>query len=175
MYKQWLNPRIIGLSFIALFSGIGVFGQVPTKSEIAIEKVATIVDRKNVPFPVQDSIRYVSGIVVDESGEPLIAVAVQVKGTAYGVISDFEGRFKMDKPLKVGDVLVFSYLGYEDKEYEIKDYDPVNMHMEMDTTIRMVLDNSIICILGEVSVDDVYSAHGDAKKPFWKRILFFLK
>ena len=37
----------------------------------------------------------VSGVVVDEAGEPLIGVSILVKGTTNGSITDFDGNFTL--------------------------------------------------------------------------------
>lgn len=61
----------------------------------------------------------VSGIVVDEAGEPLIGVAVMEKGnTTNGAATDIDGRFtlRVDNP---EDVLQFSYIGYEETEMKV--------------------------------------------------------
>ena len=60
----------------------------------------------------------VTGVVVDESGEPLIGVSIQVKGTTNGTITDFDGNFTVDN-VKSSDVLVFSYIGYSNQEITV--------------------------------------------------------
>lgn len=52
----------------------------------------------------------ITGTVVDEKGEPLIGVAVQVKGTSRGTVTNLDGQFTLD--VKEGDMLEFSYIGY---------------------------------------------------------------
>ncbi|MDR3235205.1 MAG: carboxypeptidase-like regulatory domain-containing protein, partial [Prevotellaceae bacterium] len=57
----------------------------------------------------------VRGTVKDETGEPLIDVAVFLKGTRYGTVSNLDGYFE----IAVDDnesVLVFSYIGCKTKE-----------------------------------------------------------
>lgn len=56
----------------------------------------------------------IQGEVVDEKGEPLIGVSVLVKGTAIGVITDFDGKFVLDVPNGNSDI-IFSYIGYKDQ------------------------------------------------------------
>lgn len=53
----------------------------------------------------------VSGLVVDEKGEPLIGVTVKVNGTSLGTSTDLDGKFTINIPNKKG-VLTFSYVGY---------------------------------------------------------------
>ncbi|MFA6912780.1 MAG: SusC/RagA family TonB-linked outer membrane protein, partial [Proteiniphilum sp.] len=56
------------------------------------------------------------GTVYDESGETLPGVSIFLKAQAMvGTATDIDGKFKI-KASK-GDVLVFSYIGYENKEY----------------------------------------------------------
>ena len=58
----------------------------------------------------------VAGIVLDEQGQELIGVSVQIKGKqGVGVVTDFDGRFKMTG-VPAGSTLVFSYIGYETRE-----------------------------------------------------------
>ncbi len=53
----------------------------------------------------------VTGMVVDEKGEPLIGVTVKVSGTTLGTSTDLDGKFTLNVPNKKG-VLTFSYVGY---------------------------------------------------------------
>lgn len=60
----------------------------------------------------------VSGKVVDEKGEPLPGVTVVLKGTATGVITDFEGNFNLTNVS--GDaILVFSFVGMRSQEISV--------------------------------------------------------
>src|SRR5690606_32168769 len=57
----------------------------------------------------------IEGLVKNSEGEPLIGVNVQVKGTAQGTATDFEGRFTLED-LNENAILVFSYIGYQTVE-----------------------------------------------------------
>lgn len=59
----------------------------------------------------------ITGKVVDENNQPAIGANVVVKGTTQGVSTDLKGTFTI--PVKKGDVLVFSYLGYKPQEVTI--------------------------------------------------------
>lgn len=69
-----------------------------------------------IPPPYVDAVAIVqqnaqiTGTVVDEKGEPLIGVAVQVKGTSRGTVTNLDGQFTLD--VKERDMLEFSYIGY---------------------------------------------------------------
>ena len=47
-------------------------------------------------FPISQSVQQtktVTGLVVDETGEPVIGASVVVEGTTNGTITDFDGKF----------------------------------------------------------------------------------
>ncbi len=58
---------------------------------------------------------HVSGVVVDEKGEPIIGASVQVKGTSLGTISDYDGNFELDVP-DGSDMLIVSFVGLQTLE-----------------------------------------------------------
>ena len=57
----------------------------------------------------------VSGVVVDEKGDPIPGAAIQAKGTTLGTISDYDGKFEMNVPESVK-TLVVSFLGMKTTE-----------------------------------------------------------
>lgn len=62
----------------------------------------------------------ITGTVKDKkSGEALIGATVNIKGTAKGAATDYEGAFKIKVAESFPIVLVFSYMGYLAKEVTI--------------------------------------------------------
>ena len=59
----------------------------------------------------------VSGVVKDNTSEPLPGVSVVVKGTTTGTTTDFDGNYALSA-IK-GAILVFSYVGYETQEVAV--------------------------------------------------------
>jgi len=59
----------------------------------------------------------VSGLVTDNSGNALPGVNVVIKGTNVGVSSDFDGNYQINA--NNGQILVFSYVGYETLELTV--------------------------------------------------------
>ena len=55
----------------------------------------------------------ISGVVLDESGEPYIGATVMVRGTTEATITDLDGKFVLN--LKEDATLVISYIGCETK------------------------------------------------------------
>jgi TonB-linked SusC/RagA family outer membrane protein len=74
----------------------------------------------------------VSGTVTDSSGNSLIGVSVQVKGTSQGTVTDANGRYKLAASQNA--ILVFSFIGYQTKEAEINGRETVNVVLFAATT-----------------------------------------
>ena len=70
------------------------------------------------PMYAQNNERTVTGVVNSIDG-PLLGVAVVLKGTASGVLTNDKGEFTFPAALKENDVLVISYMGYETAEIVI--------------------------------------------------------
>lgn len=72
--------------------------------------------------------RSVSGIVKDESGSPIPGVAIVVKGTTHGALTDLDGKYQLN--LTAGDkILVFSFVGMKPQEITIGDQRTINVTM----------------------------------------------
>ena len=69
----------------------------------------------------------VSGTVSDNTGS-LPGVSVSIKGTTTGSETDFDGKYSIKT--KVGDVLVFSYLGYKTVEITVGDSNVIDVTLE---------------------------------------------
>jgi len=59
----------------------------------------------------------VSGIVTDDTSQPIPGVSVVIKGTTTGTSTDFDGNYTIKA--NNGDTLVFSYVGYEAQEVTV--------------------------------------------------------
>jgi TonB-linked SusC/RagA family outer membrane protein len=69
------------------------------------------------PMDAIQAAETIKGAVKDAKGQPLPGVSVSIKGTSQGTQTDANGAFSISA--KVGDVLVFSYLGYVKQEVPI--------------------------------------------------------
>jgi len=56
----------------------------------------------------------VTGTIKDTEGTPLIGATVMIKGTSTGTDTDFDGNYSIKA--EEGQTLVFSYIGYKNKE-----------------------------------------------------------
>lgn len=67
----------------------------------------------------------VSGTVTNSKGESLLGASILVKGTSTGAQTDFDGKYSLQA--NKGDVLVFSYLGYQTLERTIAGESIINV------------------------------------------------
>ena len=103
----------------------------------------------------------VTGVVTDESGEPLIGVTVLVKGGSQGSVTDLEGKFTL--VANVGDVLQFSYIGYVSQEVKLKDLKLLRVVLREDANL---LDEVVVIGYGSMKKKDLTGAitHVQAEK-----------
>lgn len=100
----------------------------------------------------------VRGTVIDANNEPLIGVNVSVKGTANGAITDLEGRFTLN--VKAGDVLVFSYIGYQKQEIPVQDGKALKVTLREDSE---TLDEVVVIGYGTSRKKDITGAIASVK------------
>lgn len=83
--------------------------------------------------------RTVSGIIVDNYGEPVIGANVVERGTTNGIITDTEGNFSLN--IDINAVLRVSYIGYITQEVAIGNQNHVTITLQEDT---QALDEVIV-------------------------------
>ncbi len=74
----------------------------------------------------------ISGMVLDEQGQPLPGTAVLVKGTTIGTTTDLEGRYSLTLPATAKTV-VFSFVGMRMEEIPIQGRSSLNVTLMQDT------------------------------------------
>lgn len=72
----------------------------------------------------------ISGKVIDDQKDPLIGVSITVKGAAKGTTTDAAGVYKLD--VASGSTLVFSYVGFLNKEVVVGNQTIINLTLEAD-------------------------------------------
>lgn len=78
--------------------------------------------------PVNEELK---GIVIDGNGEPVIGAGVIIQGTSTGVVTDFDGSFKI--AAKEGDVLLITCLGYKESLFTVGEKKVVAITLADDT------------------------------------------
>ncbi|WP_181896334.1 SusC/RagA family TonB-linked outer membrane protein [Seonamhaeicola aphaedonensis] len=75
----------------------------------------------------------VVGVVYDNQGVPLPGANILIKGTTKGVVTDFDGKFSIDANLS--DILLITYVGMEDMEILVRNYEPLNINMKQSSAL----------------------------------------
>lgn len=97
----------------------------PTVASLKGEPVSTIQSS-------QQQTGKLSGIVVDEKGEPVIGANVTIKGTTIGTITDLDGQFNLEN-VTGKNTLLISYIGYLPQEIEVGNKRVFNVVLKEDT------------------------------------------
>lgn len=95
--------------------------------------------------------RTLTGMVSDETGEPLIGVNILIKGTSNGTATDFDGNFTLTVP-DDATALVFSYTGYKRQEVAITSESVYNVVMSGDSEL---LEEVVVVGYGTVRKSDL--------------------
>jgi TonB-linked SusC/RagA family outer membrane protein len=119
-----------------------------------------------LPPSVKKEYQQISGIVTDVNGEPFMGVTLMVKGTQNGTITNSDGWFFINADM--GDILVFSYLGFKTQEIVIGEGVPVgdtlNIIMEessddLDEVIitgyNTVIEKRLTGAINEIETEDI--------------------
>jgi len=94
----------------------------------------------------------VSGLITDMSGDNLPGVNIVIKGTNVGVSSDFDGNYQINA--ENGQILVFSYIGYNNIELTVKEANQDVVMTESDSE----LDEVVVIGYGSVKKKDLTGA-----------------
>lgn len=85
----------------------------------------------------------ITGKVTDDKGLPLPGVNILVKTTSNGTQTDFDGLYSIET--SQGSILIFSYLGFADKEVTVGASSTIDVQMEPSSN---VLDEVIVTAQG---------------------------
>jgi TonB-linked SusC/RagA family outer membrane protein len=100
-------------------------------------------ERKTDEFvlPTIVALARISGRVVDENNKPLQGVSVLIKGLSVGTNTDANGSFSIDVPDNSSGILVFSFVGMESQEVNVKGKTEVNvtLHQVVQAQTEIVI------------------------------------
>jgi TonB-linked SusC/RagA family outer membrane protein len=118
-YSRHLKALLTSILLIFLYAHISV--QAATLDSVELIKVKTYISEISV-----------KGIVKDEYGNPLPGAGVTVKGTSNVTITDLGGNYTLNDVLD-DDVLMFTYVGFENKEVYVNGKSEINVTLGEDT------------------------------------------
>lgn len=124
-----------------------------------IDKQIIVKEKEKVAPPMSANLKRdneVSGVAVDEKGEPIIGAKVLVKGTNIAVMTDAAGYFSIDA--SVGAVLEISYIGFVKSEMVVANgTQKMNIVLKEDAT---AIDEVVVVGYGSVRKKDLTGAVG---------------
>ena len=110
----------------------------------------------------------VKGLVVDESGEPLIGVTVQEKGnTSNGTATDIEGEFSI-KVKSPNATLLLSYVGMASMEFPLKGQNNVKITMKENSDL---LEEVVVVGYGTQKKSDITGSVGSISEEQMKQTI----
>lgn len=116
-------------------------------------------------FQVHAQDRIVSGKVTDaKTGESLPGTSVMIKGTSNGTTTSLDGDFKLE--VNAGDVLVFSFIGYEKQEMEVGARSVIDVQMQEDIS---QLGEVVVVGYGQQEEKDVTGVVSTVKEESFNR------
>jgi len=90
----------------------------------------------------------VTGKVVDqESKAPVAGVSVAIKGTIAGTITDQNGSFKLRSKLKFPFKLVFTSIGFQTQEFDVKE---AGMQLNIELVTQTLLGSEVVITASRV-------------------------
>jgi len=95
----------------------------------------------------------VSGVIKDNTGEPLAGANVSVKGTNTKAVADANGRFSIRA--NKGQTLVVSYIGFKDQEQVVKGNKEMSIFLSDDSKM---LDDVVVIGYGSLARKEVASS-----------------
>lgn len=77
---------------------------------------------------VQQTGKTITGVVTDNSGNPIPGVSVVVKNTTIGTITDIDGKYQLSN-IEEEALLVFSFIGMDTQELSVAGINQMNVEM----------------------------------------------
>lgn len=105
--------------------------------------------------------KVITGKITNASNEPLDGVTVQVKGQSASAVSNEEGIYNISVDKIQGSVLVFSFVGYADKEIKLTANATV-YNVKLETNLRD-MEDVIVIGYGTVRKKDLTGSVGQVK------------
>lgn len=98
-----------------------ILGKSLQSTNFRYKKVADksyVIVQNNSTSTISQNTHSLSGSVLDENGEPLIGVSIEIKGSRKGTQTNEKGEYSLSG-MSESDILIFKYIGFETKEIGI--------------------------------------------------------
>ena len=89
-----------------------------------------VITKKGIVTEQQQTVKIITGTVIDTNGMPIVGANVVEKGTTNGTITDSNGTFSLK--IQSGNVLSISFIGYLTQNISIEGKNSLNIVMQED-------------------------------------------
>lgn len=105
-----------------------------------------------------DNAHIVEGVVKSvEDNQPIAGVNVYQKGTVEGTVTDIDGRFQFPTKLNPGDVLVFSFIGFETYEYKVAEQQAETLAIQLDLQLDVQMLGAVMVEHGDQNSESIFN------------------
>ena len=101
-----------------LFKDTNIKYEVLDKNIILTTRKGEVASASNVANATQQSGKNITGVVLDQNGDPIIGANVIEKGTTNGVVTSIDGDFTLNVPNNNA-VIQVSFIGYDTQELQV--------------------------------------------------------
>ena len=122
---------------------------------IAVKEKEAVTSAENIPPPVT-----ITGKIVDEKGNPMAGVSIQIKGAVGGVTSGADGSFTISVA-KTNAILIFSYVGFQAQQIPVNGRTSFSIVLHPESTN---LNDVVIVGYGKASRKNLSSAVSTVKQ-----------
>ena len=136
-----------------LLAGMGVTYEISGKKVYLKAKAASEATHQS------GKVKKISGVIVDEKGEPVIGASIAVKGTSLGTITNVDGEYTlMGVPEKAE--VVISFIGYKTRTFSAGDKALANITLKEDSEL---LEEVLVVGYGVQKKSDVSTSISSVK------------
>ena len=94
----------------------------------------TIVFKLKATQEKEQELKYVSGVVTDQAGNPLPGATLLIKGTTTGMATNTNGEYKIGVPKDGECTLIFSFMGMKTQYVKVGNKTKIDVKLEEDLT-----------------------------------------
>jgi len=148
------SPKKHKLSFLSgmAIACLAIFSSITAQAQEVKKTITSADDNSKIEANKSEKNIIIKGNV-SENNQPLPGANVILQGSTIGIATDFDGNFEFPEKLKIGDVLIISYIGFEAQKVVIENNKSAT---EIDLKIDMEMTSCVI--MGEVAVKKVYQS-----------------
>ncbi|HHH49398.1 MAG TPA: T9SS type A sorting domain-containing protein [Saprospiraceae bacterium] len=149
--KPSRNVATVGLLLTSLLGATTATSQTTSPDQIEVKHTMGEIALPQTIEKEPSEKKIVEGIVTDaETNEVLIGVNVYLKDYDIGVVTDFEGRYKLEIPDRLKNktlTMVVSYIGFETKEIKLHPSPIQNISIAMTEDITTMYLGEVSCLI----------------------------